>query len=153
MQSAESRKDNNMYSNKKIISSILRLSKDSHIIVSVQDAASDDIVPSACVIEKGSFSVGDAFSSAVKYDQLKHVISTAEKMSSPCLSVISYKENAEKVSYCMLDSVAPSEIGWRQMMRRKTKKAIVDSVAALRLWLVYPYLHYMTAENILALSK
>lgn len=132
-----------MHSNEKIISSILQLSKDSHVIVSVQDAASEDIVPCACVIEKDSFSAGDALSSAVKYDQLKRVLSAAENMSAPHLSIISHKDNAKKVSYCMFDSAAPAESGWRRMPRRKMKKTIVDSIASLRLWLAYPYLRRM----------
>lgn len=125
-----------------IIAMILKLSVSENVIVSVQDKESDDIVPCACVIEKDAFSCGNARAAATKYKQLKHILSSGEKMSSPILSIISHCDTAKKVSYCMFALHKGNEVLWQRLSRRKSKKNLIDTVASLRLWLAYPFMRY-----------
>lgn len=138
-----SRKENSVVDTEQIIATILKLSVKEKMIVSVQDKESDDIVPCACVIEKNAFSCGNSKTAAAKYEQLKHIFSSGEKMSSPILSIISHRDAAKKVSYCMFALHKDNEARWQRLSRRKSKKNLIDTVASLRLWLAYPFMRYV----------
>lgn len=124
--------------NMDIMLSAMRASGKASTIVGAYDAASEDIVPRACVLETGSLSHGAVFESAARYDSLKRVLSVCDEMSEPHLFVFRRVAD-DKVDY---SAFSRSGSRWSYMPKKSARTHLVDAVASMRLWRALPHMRY-----------